>query len=37
MLVAILGIVTALASACTDSEDGGDPALEDGQIQPGEQ
>jgi hypothetical protein len=37
LTVAVLALATTLATACTPSDDGSDPVLEDGQVQPGEQ
>jgi hypothetical protein len=33
----IIVLLVALVTACTPADESGDPVLEDGQVQPGEQ
>jgi hypothetical protein len=37
IVILVLAFTTALATGCTNDDDGGDPVLEDGQVQPGEE
>ena len=37
LMIALLSLTTALATACSPEDEASDPVLEEGQVQPGEQ